>query len=792
MAFDPRCVAFEGRLHADRRTAEYVGRASHEADAACFRSRRAVAASASSQRLRVFYYETQIMATNCDPTSELAANSLPPRINNTNSSVTIRRHAAQDQDAAATTAREWRRRAELHAMDLEDVQIPARNGDSGEVPVNFNFSLNPRIMQQMRSRIDRRRLRRSSERKKFNHKVAVGFILDDPEQKLADSGGISRSFTGFSRPSGFIQARRTVKEVMQRVLPDVTADGDSESSSEDEEGRKINRKTFPAILHRDLGESANSLAYVGKTGCVISHGREFLQCERYGAGDVVGCGVLFDTNTFFFTLNGKLMGMLSARDVYDLDDFGEFESSEEDSDDDNAESEEDGNGDTMADRDVRIRVDTFDDVVMEDTDGRHEEEKALYPSVSLHGVGECVQAVFDPKEFQFDLTGFEQQIQKERQHALLAERDKQSQCKLPIDIEQSNRMDETAMNELVQDFFLHYGYENAFKTFESALAPSKRQRVASDDTNLDYSDEAEASSVLGATGVEDMEDDSKDEGMDCGDPQRNLCPPIQQQMRESLSLRHEIREHIRCFRTAQALVVLEQNMPTLLNNGTSCHSRSLQKLMLYCRILCVVDVLTREGGTKARPSLATNGLSKELHSSLSTNVHGNGWNPELAIEFAQQVFGSSEIKSKGKRTLQDCIGVQNKREGTSDVALAMSLLLYDRRENIPSENRAQKFLTHEFRESVSDKVNRLILADGDLAKTEKQVSALETFMDDLESFQKECLRQGCCVYPESVETTSNGKSKSTSRRRRASVSSSSDDSSSQSEQDDRLDDDDDE
>ncbi|KAG3137120.1 hypothetical protein PI124_g18155 [Phytophthora idaei] len=762
MAFDPRCVAYQGRLHADRRTVEYVGRASHEVDAACFRSRRAVGAHARS---RVFYFETQIVATSLE--------FAPPRINTAHSSTPVRRHAAQDRDAAATSARDWRRRAELEAMDMEDVQLPALNGGSGGIPVNFNFSLNSRAMQHMRARLDRRRLRRSSEKKRFNHKVAVGFLLDEPEQKTA---GITRGFTGFS---GFLEARRTVKQLMQRVLPDITADGDSESS---EEGDKKPVKTYPAILHRDLGETVNSLAYVGKTGCVISHGREFLQCERYGAGDVVGCGVLLDTNTFFFTLNGKLMGMLAARDVYDLDDFGGLEDSgmsesgEEDTDSD---EEDDANG-VQSDKGARLVLDRVSDVEMEDIDGRYEEEKALYLAVSVHGAGECVRGVFGPQEFQFDLAGFEQQIQKERQRALIAEREKRSENSLPGAVEQADEKDEAAMNALVQDFFLHYGYESAFKAFEADFAPSKRQH-SPDGTGMDCDDEARARIVTPS--VKDMEEESKHDDMDCADTQPSSK---KQQMRASLSFRHEVREHIRCFRTAQALVVLEQHVPALLNNWSSYRSRHLRKLMLYCRILCVIDVLTNEG--EAKPAaLSTNGAS----ASSTDELKCNGWNPELAIEFARQVFGSSEITNGKRKRTDSSNGTQKKRESTDDVALAMSLLLYDQREDVPTTSRARKFLTPEFRESVADQLNSLLLMSDDSAKTEPRVSALETFMNDLDNLQKECLHQGCRVYPESVEGTSNGKSKTTSRRRRSSVYSSSDDSSSsQSEQEDRIDDED--
>ncbi|KAE9309373.1 hypothetical protein PF008_g20719 [Phytophthora fragariae] len=549
MSLDPHCVAFEGRLHADRRTAEYVGRASHAADAACFRSSHAVAAGARAQKLRVFYFETQILAT---ATDELVANSPPVRTNTTNSSAAIRRHAAQDRDAAATTARDWRRRAELQAMDLEDVQVPSLVGiGAGGVPVNFNFSLNSRTMQQMRSRIDRRRLRRSNERKKFNHKIAVGFLLDDAEQKSAASDKISSSFSLFPRSSGFLEARmsrRAVKQLMQRILPDVTASAESGSSSSEEEdgGEQKSSKTYPVTLHTDLGEAVNSLAYVGKTGRVVSHGRVFLQCERYGAGDVVGCGVLLDSNTFFFTLNGKLMGMLAARDVYDLDDFGQVEESdeEEESEDENDESgEEDGEDEAAVeeDRGMGVRLDRINDVEMEDIDGRHEDEKALYASVSLHGAGECVHAVFEPDEFQFDLAEFELRIQKDRQCGLLTERAKRSENVPSSDVEQSDRKDEVAMNELVQDFFLHYGYERAYKAYESALTPAKRPRLSSGAMDMDGDDEAEASTVTPVvSSVEDMEDETKSEDVDFGEVQSSLYPPQKQQMCESLSLRHEV------------------------------------------------------------------------------------------------------------------------------------------------------------------------------------------------------------------------------------------------------------
>ncbi|KAJ8540731.1 hypothetical protein ON010_g12496 [Phytophthora cinnamomi] len=423
---------------------------------------------------------------------------------------------------------------------------------------------------------------------------------------------------------------------------------------------------------------------------------------------------------------------------------------------------------------------------MEDIDRRHEEEKALFASVSLHGAGECVHTVFEPDEFQFNLAEFEQQIQKDRQQALLAERERRSENVPSREIEQSDCKDEIAMNELVQDFFLHYGYESAYKAFESALTTTKRPRLSSDAMDMDHDDEAEASTVtLGVSSIEDMEDETKIDDIEFEEAQPSLYPPQKQQMRESLSLRHEVREHIQCFRTAQALVVLEQHATELMKNGAGSRSWRFRKLMLYCRILCVIDILIHDTDAKADPSLAPNGAA----------TPPNGWNPESAIEFARQVFGpSSELAENGTRKRQRVgNGAHKKRDGTDDVALAMSLLLYDQRESIPATSRALKLLTPEFRESIADQLNSLLLSD-ESGKTPPRVSALEAFMKDLGSLQKECLHQGCRVHPESIATTSNGKCKPSSRRRRASVSSSSDDSSSsqsQSEPDDRLEDDDD-
>lgn len=57
----------------------------------------------------------------------------------------------------------------------------------------------------------------------------------------------------------------------------------------------------------------------------------------------------------------------------------------------------------------------------------------------------------------------------------------------------------------------------------------------------------------------------------------------------------------------------------------------------------------------------------------------------------------------------------------------MSLLLYDQHESIPESSRARKFLTSEFRESVADQLNSLLLTSEDSAKTPPRVSARSVY-----------------------------------------------------------------
>ncbi|KAL7682425.1 putative SPRY domain-containing protein [Plasmopara halstedii] len=535
MAFDPRYVAFEGRLHADCRTAEYIGRANHDADAACFRSRCAVDNRTCS---RIFYFETQIVATcpdkfdNVTSSRSKTANCLTPT-------------QVQDNDIVAHNRQQL---IEREAMDMEDIEREHSEG----IPRTFNVNLSSRTIQQMRSRLDHRRVRRNLKKSRFQHQVAVGFLMDTPEPI-----GIILS-TNCPSKSGYHE----VKDSMQLVInPSALPDGTLETSG-DEEYYSTKDQKIPTILHRNLGEMKNSVAYVGKTGFIVSHGHKFLRCERYGAGDVVGCGILFDTNTFFFTLNGKLMGMLAARSIYDLDDFEAiemmYEEDFENEDEEEHEKEE-------VDEGMGILLDRINDVDMDDLDARADDKKALFPTVSLHGVGELVHGVFDLNSFLFDLSSFEQQIQQERQCALEVERTKRNK-NIPLSVvEQERCQDEVIMVELVRDYFLHYGYATTYEAFEAALMPMKCQQTS---TGVNESDKVSSNTTKQ---MEFMEDESKRNDLN-GTPSQTISKT--HQMFVSLNLRNEVRDYIRSFRTAQALVVLEHNIPTLLKHWSE-HQRNV-------------------------------------------------------------------------------------------------------------------------------------------------------------------------------------------------------------------------
>lgn len=665
MAFDPRCVAYEGRLQADHCTAEYIGRGNHDADAACFRSRHPVGFCASS---RMFYFETRILAT-------LPPSSVPPQ--RASSALALRAttdHAIHDETTPNVQ---------------EDLDPEVRNTNlvhhpllSHEGRAHTMFSQNPRLRH-----FTRHRTLRPSEKKRFHHQVAVGFIIDEIEQMPHVTTSIGTN--GTRKPSGNLKKSRKT-------------DGFNEAN---ERAANINT-TPPTIDHRNLGENVNSLAYVGKSGTVLASGHQVLQCERYGAGDVVGCGILWDTHTFFFTCNGTLVGKVAARDVPDLDPFEQIDTRDENECWSDFESDDD---------------DEFNDWT---------EMKALYPAVSLHGIGECVQGVFEKHAFRFDVQEFETQVHSDRQRLLHIESEQQETQSVSSKLEEA----ELTVEDFVQEYLVFHGYESAYVALKGAQAPRKRPlqsiNCVHESKNVVSSVEANCSEFT------TISSDGR---------------PLNPVLLETLNFRHHVRELIQCFQTAQALELIQQ-----YGNQLNSQLKDFETIRFNCHLLCVVDELTRPSMIQAREN-----ESKKMKTKT--------WNPESAIAVARRVFRDDSRPQKHQRHVHG-----SRLKDDQDIAAVMSLLLYDQRERVPLTWRGQFFLTSAFRESVIDHVNRFLLERTDLVGP--QGSNFETFLCRLETLQHECLNHGCHVYPEDPNDLTTEIRKMPCRR--ASMSSSFEDSSS--------------
>lgn len=807
MEFAPRGHGYDGKVHADKWTVEYCGRGNHAADAACFRTTRPVSAreptvapsterksstageggdghgrvtDAAVRALRVFYFETQVLSTTEEedgdeddderlvrraqlaggPASRQAPHpysngtrapswrsrarqlvqtqiqSIGPAVRTDEQGREENEPDEQDEDMETTEAAPaervgsawhlFRDMAETNAEplppslpsmldagdedpDMRYYQILTRNGagnrstgagtgsgGAGGSGMHFAFTLSSRTLQHIRSRYERRRLRRSTEKKRFSHRVAVGFSL------------------GALKANG----RDTADHHHTKA--------DSES---------INTG------HEDLGQHALSLAYVGKTGRVVCNGQEYLQCEKYGAGDVVGAGIVFDTNTFFFTLNGNLMGMVAATDVHHLDFFVE---NDDGSSDGWYESEvpmfdfedrEEANGHENDDDD--------DDECMSDDDTLLIEDHGLYPSVSLHRKGECVRAVFTPSEFKFDLYDFQKQVLKERQRSLG-----------PDSVAVKHSQDEdSVMDALVLDYFRHYGYEDAYKALQLAVEAGAPSVTMDDESMNDVMDHQVKSDQQAAVGSSVCSDEREE--AECG----------------SLASRSEIRQLIRSFQTAAAVTKLRA-LPCFESLMTKPRAR---RVLLYCRMLCVLDVL--------QPPVE----SKHGCDVRSGEYSSNGavmWNTEKAIVFAQNSFADFAVSRTVPTAATSTIS-EGRASGEVDVVdsafqedlgLFMSLLLYADPSDVPQQSQARMFLTAEFRERVADELNDvLLIALGNDAAFASTQSSLELFLSDLYSLRTMCLRRGCRVFPDSAAAISaqlaaTRKRKEQQRRRRPSSS----------------------
>lgn len=561
--------------------------------------------------------------------------------------------------------------------------------------LHFAFTLSSRTMQQIRSRHERRRARRQEALKRFNHRIAVGFAF------------VPKTTTTATSRSG------------------ASPDRECESLPSTSSLSKV------AVVREDLGTDAHSLAYEGKTGRIVSNGHVFLQCERFGAGDVVGCGLLVDTQTFFFTLNGRLLGLLAATDVHHLDALVDSDDAvrsrsvasariastaavtDNESDDDTGAFDPDdcdasgtssGTDDDDGDYHALDMAAAFDDVV--------------FPAVSLHGAGECVSAAFT--SFQFDLPAFAQQIQKERQLALMLHETAD---------ERDDRATDDVLHDFVLEYFSHFGYENAYQ----ALAATNSSN------GVGYGRSTRAMDI---DGDEHKTSELTDAAL--------------------LHLRHCVRQHVYAHETAQALELLTATLGSAFFAEAATTTRGAT-VLFYTRVLCVLDVLL--GHTDASPPLDAN--HNHAQASPLEPRSSTSWRVEDAIACARALFASgaeSVEPSPASASVAD-----------TELPLVLPLLLYERKDDVPVDSAARKFLTPAFREHVADELNLLVLAQAAThtqrpgkTSSRQAPAALQQFLEERQVLETQCLQHGCRVFPGNHTVSSvctHGSSRKASRRR---------------------------
>lgn len=246
-----------------------------------------------------------------------------------------------------------------------------------------------------------------------------------------------------------------------------------------------------------LGSDECSIGYEGSTGHIIAGGKIVkVNCTQFVCGDTVGCGVLLDSRTFFFTVNGKLECFLDATDENQL-----FHFADEMSDNDGesyCEEEEQKESAQKLKRTAPMKSAVSD------------WNSHVFGAVSLSHPAECVHAVFIPSLFTFDMEGFMVQLTQQRQQSLSSWAHRQGETyhalnAFPVDRVQevascgkrksgskqrSTPSEDDILQHIISDYLLYYGYPATYdrlqKRCHTAPIESMQAEVYKDSAPFRY------------------------------------------------------------------------------------------------------------------------------------------------------------------------------------------------------------------------------------------------------------------------------------------------------------------